>query len=80
VVIAKIPSWKETMDKLVHKQGEDWLTVLKAALEIFTGDMKGFAMLPAAKEQRQAFMRDYMKNLLTNSIKTVITTHETTAG
>ena len=36
------------MDKLVRKQGEDWLTVLKAALEIYSGEMEGFAELPAA--------------------------------
>ena len=52
IVVAKIPSWKDLLDKMINKQGEDWLTVLKAAIEIFTGDMKGFALLPAAKEQR----------------------------
>ena len=72
IVIAKTHSWRNLMDKLVRKQGEDWLTVLKAALEIYTGEMEGFAELPAANEQRHAIMKDYMKDLLLTKIKTVV--------
>lgn len=60
------------MDKLVRKDGADWLTVLKAALEIYSGEMKGFVMLPAAKEERKAYMHEYMKNLILDSIRRVV--------
>lgn len=72
IVIAKTHSWRSLMDKLVRKQGGDWLTVLKAALDIYTGEMEGFAELPAANEQRHAIMKDYMKDLLFTKIKTVV--------
>ena len=52
------------MDKLVIRDGADWLTVLKAALEIYNGDLKGFVMLPMAKEERKSYLHEYMKGLL----------------
>ena len=62
--------------KDITDAGHDWLTVLKVALEIYKGDLKGFAMLPAALENRQAYMQDYMKNLLITSIQTVVNKYQ----
>ena len=56
----------------ITEQGQDWLTILKVALQIYNGDMKGFALLPAAIKQRKIFMQDYMKSLLKSSIETVV--------
>jgi len=71
IVLAKLHSWKDLIERLV-REGADWLTVLKAALEIYSGDMKGFALLPAAKEQRQTYLKEYMKKLIIDSIQTVV--------
>ena len=46
--------------------------MLKVALEIYNGEIKGFALLPDAKERRQSFLKDYMKKLISTSIQTVI--------
>jgi len=67
VFLAKIHSWKDFLDKLLAK-GEDWLTILKAAHEIYHGDLKGFIMLPASKAHRQQYMKSFMKELLLSSI------------
>jgi len=65
-------SWREFIDKLKFTDNHDWLTVLKVALEIYNGEIKGFALLPDAKERRQSFLKDYMKKLILTSIQTVI--------
>ena len=65
-------SWREYIDKLKFTDNLDWLTVLKVALEIYNGEIKGFALLPDAKERRQSFLKDYMKKLILTSIQTVI--------
>lgn len=46
--------------------------MLKVALEIYNGEIKGFALLPDAKERRKSFLKDYMKKLILTSIQTVI--------
>lgn len=65
---ARLLSWREFIDKLKFADNHDWLTVLKVALEIFNGEIKGFALLPDAKERRQSFLKDYMKKLILTSI------------
>ena len=62
------------MDKITE-EGEDWLTVLKVAIQIYNGDIRGFALLPAAQEERKAFMQEYMKRLLKTSIESVVNKH-----
>lgn len=69
---ARLLSWREFIDKLKFTDNHDWLTVLKVALEIYNGEIKGFALLPDAKERRQSFLKDYMKKLILTSIQTVI--------
>ena len=69
---ARLLSWREYIDKLKFTDNHDWLTVLKVALEIYNGEIKGFALLPDAKERRQSFLKDYMKKLILTSIQTVI--------
>ena len=69
---ARLLSWREFIDKLKFTDNHDWLTVLKVALEIYNGEIKGFAMLPDEKRRRQDFLNDYMKKLILTSIQTVI--------
>ncbi|MFO0116295.1 MAG: hypothetical protein ACK521_01275 [bacterium] len=69
---ARLLSWREYIEKLKFSDNYDWLTVLKAALEIYNGELKGFAMLPDEKERREAYLKDYMKKLIMTSIQTVL--------
>ena len=50
------------------------------SLEIYNGEIKGFAMLPDARERRQSFLKDYMRKLIMQSIQTVIFKYNTRAG
>jgi len=77
---ARLLSWREFIDKLKFTDNHDWLTVLKVALEIYNGEIKGFAMLPDAKQRRQEFLKDYMKKLILQSIQTVIFKFKTSDG
>ena len=65
-------SWREYIEKLKFSDNYDWLTVLKAALEIYNGELKGFALLPDEKERRETYLKDYMKKLIMTSIQTVL--------
>ena len=69
---ARLLSWREFIDKLKFNDNQDWLTVLKVSLEIYHGEIKGFAMLPDARERRENFLKDYMRKLIMQSIQTVI--------
>lgn len=42
------------------------------ALEIFNGNLKGYAQVPDEKEIREALLKPYMKDLVKTSIDTVI--------
>ena len=46
----------------------DWLKVLRAALEIFNGKMVGLAGLPYDKLKIEALLRYIMKDLLKENI------------
>jgi hypothetical protein len=50
----------------------DWLKVLKAALDIFFGKKVGLAGLPDSKEQREIMLRSRMKDLLRQNINACI--------
>jgi hypothetical protein len=80
IMRARLLSWREFIDKLKFTDNQDWLTVLKVSLEIYNGEIKGFAMLPDARERRQNFLKDYMRKLIMQSIQTVIFKYNTRAG
>lgn len=67
---ARIHAWKEYIEAM--KEKHDWLAVLKVALEIYNGDLKGFAKVADEKEIREQQMKTFMKELLKSSIETVI--------
>ena len=58
---ARLLSLREFIDKLKFIDNHDWLTVLKVALEIYNGEIKGFTLLLDYKVRRQNFLKDYMK-------------------
>ena len=65
--------WEEYLD-MIRKMNppDDWLHVLRAALEIYSGKMVGLAGLPDMKERREVMLRERMKDLLRENIDAVI--------
>lgn len=51
---------------------DDWLKVLRAAIDIFNGKMVGLAGLPDQKEARESQLRERMKDLLRENIDACI--------
>lgn len=51
---------------------DDWLKVLRSALDIFNGKIVGLAGLPDNKESREQLLREKMKDLLRQNIDTCI--------
>jgi len=46
--------------------------VLKKALDIYNGELKGFAGVPDEKEIREGLLKTYMKDLLKTTIESII--------
>lgn len=69
VLRARVNSWHEQLDHLRADRSNDWLGVLKLAMEIFNGDQRGYALLPDLKEEREARLGPYMRDLIHQSIK-----------
>ena len=57
-------SWEEYIDHIKFEEGYDWLAILKVALEIYNGDLKGYSFVPDDKEVREAQLQPYMKELI----------------
>ena len=51
---------------------DDWLKVLRAALDIYNGKMVGLAGLPDQREKREVMLRERMKDLLRQNIDACI--------
>lgn len=56
-------SWKEYIEHLKEER-VDWLAILKVALEIYNGELRGYANVPDEKEVREAMLKIYMKELI----------------
>ena len=60
----KLLHWEEYLDLIRKTNNDDWLMVLRAALDIFNGKMIGLSGIPDHKETREKMFRDEMKHLL----------------
>lgn len=49
----KLLHWEQYLDLIRRTNPDDWLKVLRAALDIFNGKMVGLAGLPDQKEARE---------------------------
>ena len=66
---ARVFSWSEFLNDLRKKSSNLWIGVLQLAMQIFNGDQKGFALLPDLKDEREARLGGYMRDLIYQSIK-----------
>ena len=48
------------------------MSVLKVALEIYNGDIKGYALVPDEKEVREEKLQGYMQDLIKTNIQQVL--------
>lgn len=69
VIKGKLFNWKEYIDYIKFKENQDWLTVLKVALEIYNGELKGYSKVPDEKEVREKIMKPFMKDMIKDSIQ-----------
>jgi len=72
VTLAHLASWKEYLEYIKFQENYDWLKVLKVALSIYNGDTKGFARVPDEHNARKTMLKIYMKDLIKDSVQTVI--------
>ena len=64
--------WEEYLDLIRRTHPDDWLKVLRAALDIYNGKMVGLAGLPDQKEKREVMLRERMKDLLKENMNACI--------
>jgi hypothetical protein len=68
IVRGKLFTWREYLDHIKLKENHDWLTALKVALEIYNGELKGYAKVPDEKEIREGILKSFMKDMVKDSI------------
>lgn len=64
--------WEGYLDLIRRTNPDDWLKVLRAALDIYSGKMVGLAGLPDQQEKREVMLRERMKSLLKENINACI--------
>ena len=65
---ARLFSWREYVEHIKFEEGCDWLGVLKVALDIYNGDLKGYYNVPDEKEARENQLKVYMQDLIKSTI------------
>jgi hypothetical protein len=63
-------SWKEFIDDNRSKQSQ--IGVIKIALDIYNGELKGFAGVPDEKDIREGLLKNYMKDLIKSTIPEIV--------
>ena len=80
IIRGRVFTWREFIDHIKFKESADWSTVLKTALEIYNGEVKGFARVPDEKEVREGLLGGYMKDMIKESVQQAITKFNGTPG
>ena len=62
VCYGKLIHWEEYLTLIKATNPDDWLKVLRAALDIFNGRMVGLAGLPDQQEAREYQLRERMED------------------
>jgi hypothetical protein len=65
----KVFTWREYLDHVKFKESADWSTVLKTALEIYNGEVKGLSRVPDEKEIRESMLGSFMKDMIKESVQ-----------
>lgn len=70
--LGKLLTWNEHLELIRKTHPNDWLRVLRAALDIYNGKISGIGGLPDVKETREEMLREKMKSLLRQNIDACI--------
>ena len=62
-------SWNEYVEHIKYEEGYDWLGILKVALDIYNGDLKGYSQVSDDKTVREKELRTYMQDLIKTTIQ-----------
>ena len=68
ILRARVFAWNEYLD-LQKNSKKDWINLMKIAIEIYNGEIKGFANLPDLKEMRENLLNVYMRELIQDQVK-----------
>ena len=52
ILEARLLSWSEFLNKIHIQDNQNWITILKVAVKIFNGEIRGLAQLPDSLEKR----------------------------
>lgn len=80
IVRGKVFAWREYLDHIKYKENADWSAILKAALEIYNGEVKGFSRVPDEKEVREGLLGSFMKDMIKESVQQAIYKYTGTIG
>jgi len=64
--------WEQYLDLIRTTNHDDWLKVLRASIDIYTGKIIGFGGLPDSKDRREKILRQSMMDLLKENIDACI--------
>lgn len=70
ILLAKLYHWESYVQHIQQKCG--WLVCLKAALDIYSGELKGYYGVPYIAHQREAAMMNKLKDLARYGINELI--------
>ena len=70
IIRGRVFSWREYIEE-VEKE-VDWMSVLKIAMEMYNGDLKGYAKLSDQKDIREQQLLPYMQDLIKRKIEDVL--------
>lgn len=75
-----LTTWQEHLWKLSKVNKHDWIKLLREALDIFKGRIKGFAGVSDESEIWESLMMVHMKNLLWETLQLIIEKIKTGKG
>ena len=72
IVLGRLSKWDEYLDRVAKYNKNDWVKLLRAALDIYKGKLKGLAEVPEEEEIREGVLKVYLKGVLKESISRII--------
>lgn len=72
IVRGQLSTWNEHLKRRSKANKNEWISLLREALDIFKGNVKGFAGVSDEDEIREGMMKMNMKNLLRETLSLII--------
>jgi hypothetical protein len=72
IVVGHLFKWKEYLEFLTHKMNCELLALLKVSLDLYNGELKGYAEVPDEKEIREGMLKVYLKEIIRDAVQKLI--------